>query len=55
MQVDDLIEVERQLGYQYEMADGPADHYQRICPRCRRMSLGMAQGRLWNATPRNES
>jgi hypothetical protein len=33
MQVDDLIEVERQLGYRYEMSDGRVDHYQRICPR----------------------
>lgn len=49
MQVDDLIEVERQLGYRYEMPNGPADHYQRICPRCRRVSLALAQGQLWNA------
>jgi hypothetical protein len=48
MQVDDLIEVERQLGYRYEMSTGPADHYQRICPRCRRVSLALAQGQLWN-------
>jgi hypothetical protein len=33
VQVDDLIEVERQLGYRYEMSDGRVDHYQRICPR----------------------
>jgi hypothetical protein len=52
MQVEDLIEVERRLGYQYDMIDGPADHYQRICPRCRRVSLAAAQGRLWNAAPR---
>jgi len=49
MQVEDLIDVERQLGYQYEMNEGPTNHYQRICPRCRRVSLAMAQGRLWNA------
>ncbi len=47
--VEDLIEVERQLGYRYEMKDGPADHYQRICPRCRRVSLALAQGQLWKA------
>ena len=47
MQVDDLIQVERQLGYRYEM-NGAADHYQRICPRCRRVSLALAQGRLWS-------
>jgi hypothetical protein len=46
MHVEDLIEVERQLGYRYEMS-GPVDHYQRICPRCRRVSLALAQGQLW--------
>ena len=40
MHVEDLIEVERQLGYRYEMTDGPTDHYQRICPRCRRRVVG---------------
>ncbi len=55
MHVEDLIEVERQLGYKYEMITGPADHYQRICPRCRRLSLAAAQGRLWNAASRHDS
>ena len=55
MHVEDLIEVERQLGYRYEMTEGPTDHYQRICPRCRRISLATAQGQLWNTTPQNES
>ena len=50
MHVEDLIEVERQLGYRYEMSQGPTGHYQRVCPRCRRLSLATAQGRLWNAT-----
>lgn len=49
MHVDDLIEVERQLGYRYELANSPAQHYQRICPRCRRAMLAIAQGRLWDA------
>lgn len=49
MHVNDLIEVERQLGYHYEMTNGLTDHYQRICPRCRRVSLALAQGRLWRA------
>ncbi|TWU45855.1 hypothetical protein Q31b_10310 [Novipirellula aureliae] len=48
MHVEDLIQVEEQLGYCYEMSDGPADHYQRICPRCRRVSLALAQGIAWN-------
>jgi hypothetical protein len=47
LHVDDLIEVERLLGYRYEMT-GP-DHYQRICPDCRRSMLALAQGALWNA------
>jgi hypothetical protein len=51
MQIDDLIEVEGQLGYRYEMTRGPTDHYQRICPRCRRVSLALAQGRLYGEDP----
>jgi len=49
MHVDDLIEVERQLGYQYGVRDGAIDHYQRVCPRCRRLLPAMAQGRLWRS------
>ncbi|MCI0485385.1 MAG: MFS transporter [Blastocatellia bacterium] len=44
LHVEDLIQVEKQLGYKYEMEDG---HYQWICPRCRRAMLVLAQGRLW--------
>jgi hypothetical protein len=44
MHVEDLIEVERRLGYRYELA-GPG-HYQWICPRCRRVLFGLAQGEL---------
>jgi hypothetical protein len=47
MHVEDLIEVERQLGYRYETPGAPMDHYQRICPRCRRLLPALAQGRLW--------
>ncbi len=51
MQVDDLIEVQKRLGYQYEMdAVSGADHYQRVCPRCRRAMLALAQGSLWAET-----
>jgi hypothetical protein len=49
LHVEDLIEVERQLGYRYEMTSGPSDHYQRICPRCRRIALALAQGLMWKA------
>ncbi len=48
MHVEDLITVEKQLGYRYEMPDSPVEHYQWICPRCRRALLGLAQGVLWN-------
>jgi hypothetical protein len=47
MHVEDLITVERQLGYQYETGDGTRDHYQWTCPRCRRIQVGLAQGKLW--------
>ena len=45
--VEDLIEVERQLGYRYEVDDGRVEHYQWICPPCRRASFAMAQGLAW--------
>lgn len=44
--VRDLIPVERELGFRYEIA-GPVAHYQNICPRCRRALFGLAQGALW--------
>src|SRR5262249_15212380 len=47
MQIEDLIKIEKALGFQYEMEQGETDHYQRICPRCRRAMLAMAQGREW--------
>lgn len=47
MHVEDLITVERKLGYTYEMPGHPAGHYQNICPRCRRIAMALAQGRLW--------
>jgi hypothetical protein len=50
MHVEDLIEVERQLGYRYETPGAAIDHYQRICPRCRRLLPALAQGRLWRKT-----
>lgn len=46
LHVEDLIEVERALGYRYEIT-GDAAHYQRICPPCRRALLVLAQGSLW--------
>jgi hypothetical protein len=49
MHVEDLIQVEQALGYQYEMPDSPASHYQWICPPCRRATVALAQGRMWQA------
>jgi hypothetical protein len=68
MMMRDLISVERELGFTYEMELRPtevtegtvshrgtekrrlgADHYQQICPRCRRALFGLAQGSAWSA------
>ena len=45
----DLIVVERELGFTYEMdrPDG-AEHYQHVCPQCRRALFGLAQGSMWS-------
>ncbi|HXH07565.1 MAG TPA: hypothetical protein VNI83_13365 [Vicinamibacterales bacterium] len=46
--VRDLTTVERELGFRYEL-DGRhgVEHYQQICPRCRRALFGLAQQGLW--------
>jgi hypothetical protein len=46
--VDDLIVVERELGYRYDLPEQTPDHYQHVCPACRRKLLALAQGRLWS-------
>jgi hypothetical protein len=46
MMIRDLATVERQLGFSYEMDQSP-EHYQRICPRCRRALFGLAQASAW--------
>lgn len=46
MHIEDLIQVERELGYRYESADPKVEHYQWICPPCRRATMAMAQARL---------
>jgi nitrate/nitrite transporter NarK len=43
--VRDLMVVEQELGFRYELPDG--GHYQHVCPRCRRALFGLAQGALW--------
>jgi hypothetical protein len=48
LHIEDLIEVERALGYRYEISHSTAAHYQWICPPCRRALLALAQGALWS-------
>lgn len=50
LHVDDLIGVERELGYRYEIEASKTDHYQRICPACRRKVVALAQGKLWSGS-----
>ena len=50
MMVRDLAEVERELGFTYELDAGGA-HYQQVCPKCRRALFGLAQGALWQRSP----
>jgi hypothetical protein len=47
MHVEDLIAVERQLGYRYEIDRPGAKHYQWICPACRRALVCLAHTALW--------
>jgi ribosomal protein S27AE len=48
--IRDLVAVERELGFSYEMPrEGPVAHYQEVCPRCRRALFGLAQDALWAA------
>jgi hypothetical protein len=47
MMIRDLTTVQQELGFSYEMEQGGAEHYQQICPRCRRSLVGLAQGRAW--------
>src|SRR5262245_10937311 len=47
MHIEDLIAVEQALGYRYEMPGSDVEHYQWICPPCRRAMLALAQGQLW--------
>jgi hypothetical protein len=47
MHVHDLIQVQRELGYRYEIAGTDAEHYQWICPPCRRATFAIAQGLTW--------
>jgi hypothetical protein len=55
MHVEDLIQVEHDLGYRYEIPGSAVEHYQWICPPCRRASLAIAQGMLWRGKRGGES
>ena len=56
MMIRDLTTVEQELGFSYEIdsAEG-IDHYQQICPRCRRALFGLAQGNAWSAELSNRT
>lgn len=47
LHVEDLKEVEVQLGIRYEIE--PGVHYQDVCPGCRRKNLALIQDGLWRA------
>jgi ribosomal protein S27AE len=45
--IRDLVVVERELGFRYELGEGGTRHYQETCPRCRRALFGLAQASAW--------
>jgi nitrate/nitrite transporter NarK len=48
MMIRDLMTVERELGFSYDMnPSAGGEHYQQICPRCRRALLGLAHAAVW--------
>jgi hypothetical protein len=53
MHIDDLKQVERELGITYEAVpmtgttSDVAAHYQDVCPACRRKTLALTQDALW--------
>jgi len=47
MHVEDLIKIEAALGFDYRIENSPVEHYQWVCPPCRRASLALAQGKMW--------
>ena len=48
MHIDDLATVLPQLGFDYRMP-GPAQHWQQVCPACKRKAIALAQLRLKEA------
>jgi hypothetical protein len=53
--VRDLIQVEAELGYRYDLPGEPGAHYQRVCPACRRKLLALAQHATWHPEPERAS
>jgi hypothetical protein len=53
--IRDLTQVEHELGFRYELAQARANHFQQICPPCRRALFGLAQGALWSRSGSEES
>jgi hypothetical protein len=49
MMVQDLITVQKQLGFNYDIENGDTEHYAWNCPKCRRAMFGMAQSAIWDA------
>ena len=52
-QIDDLIHVQQTLGYRYELPEETSlaqeqQHYQFICPQCRRAALVLCQTSRWS-------
>ena len=47
LHVDDLKRVQAALGIRYELADG--QHYQDVCPACRRKNLAIVQDAAWRS------
>jgi len=45
--IRDLIQVERELGYDYSIPNSTLMHYQHICPPCRRKLLALCQHAAW--------
>jgi hypothetical protein len=49
--IRDLIQVEREMGYRYELPGADGGHYQHVCPTCRRRMLALAQHATWHPEP----
>jgi hypothetical protein len=55
MMVQDLIALEQQLGFDYGIKNSGTEHYQQICPKCRRAMFGLAQGAAWAPSQTTET